>query len=112
MNNPRQLLKAANLLPDESVQSIAVRLATICLTTVNEFLRYGLGLVTRLSSLPADKRALRSLEELGGYGSEEIQSRKVEWTKAGYIIYRREVPYHWICTNTRRVAPGVLFSDG
>jgi hypothetical protein len=86
MNDARRLFRSADLLPDESAQSIVIRLASLCLTSVQEFLRYGLGLVTRLSSLPADKGALKTLEEIGGYELEEIQSRKVEWTKAGYII--------------------------
>jgi hypothetical protein len=112
VDSSRRLLMSTDLQPDESAQSIAVRLAPLCLTSVDEFLRYGLGLVTGLSSLPNDKGALKRLAEMGGFGPEEIQNRKVEWTKTGYMIYGREVPYHWVCTNTRRLAPGVLLADG
>jgi hypothetical protein len=112
VDSSRRLLKSTDLLPDESTQSIAVRLAPLCLTSVDEFLHHALGLVTGLSSLPNDKGALRRLAEIGGFGPAEIQDRKVEWTKTGYMIYGREVPYHWVCSNTRRLAPGVLFADG
>ncbi len=106
-----RLLKSTELRADESIQSLAIRLAPFCLTSVDEFLRYGLGMNTKLSSLPSDVRALERLAEIGGFDAEEVQRRTVKWTSTGYLLYGRKIPHHWVSTNTRRLAPGVLFND-
>lgn len=112
VTNATCLLKSIELRPDESTQSVALRLAPFCLTTVDEFLHYGLRLNTKLSSLPNEANALKRLAEMGGYAPEEIHRRMLKWTSTGYLLYGRTIPYHWVDVNGRRLAPGVLSTDG
>jgi TniQ len=112
VSNATRLLKSTELQPDESTQSVALRLASFCLTSVDELLRYGLRLNTKLSSLPNEANALKRLAEIGGYEPEEIYRRMLKWTSTGYLLYGRTIPYHWVDVNGRRLAPGVLSTDG
>jgi hypothetical protein len=112
MGKPRQLLKSIEPRADESVQSIAMRLAPLALVTANELLRYGLDHATGLASLPTDPNAVLRLGELGGFTPTEMMSRAILPGKLGYIICEREVPVDWVSFAVRRLAPGVLRDDG
>jgi hypothetical protein len=54
MSRSRRLLKSIKPRADESIQSIAMRLAPLALVTPNELLRFGLGHAAGLASLPTD----------------------------------------------------------
>jgi hypothetical protein len=111
MGKPQQLLKSIEPRADESVQSIAMRLAPLALVTPNELLRYGLGLTAGLPSLPTDVKAVLRLGELGGFASTEMMSRAILPGRLGYMVLEREVPANWLSFAVRRVAPGVLRDD-
>jgi hypothetical protein len=96
MNKSRQLLKSIDPRPDESIQSIAMRLAPLALVSPDQFLRYGLDHAAGLASLPTDANAIHRLGELGGFAPAEMVSRGIVRGKLGYIIYKREVPLDWV----------------
>jgi hypothetical protein len=112
MDESRQLLKSIDARPDESIQSIAIRMAPLALVSPNELLRYGLDHAAGLASLPTDANAIHRLGELGGFAPAEIISRGILRGKLGYIVYKREVPLDWVGFAVRRLAPGVLKDDG
>jgi hypothetical protein len=112
MDEPRQLLKSIDTRPDESIQSIAIRMAPLALVSPNELLRYRLDHAAGLASLPTDANAIHRLGELGGFAPAEIMSRGILRGKLGYIVYKREVPLDWVGFAVRRLAPGVLKDDG
>jgi hypothetical protein len=97
--------------PDESAQSVVLRLAPLCLASVEEFLRYALNFFSRLHSLPARIETLWRLAEVAGLDPAIVQEQKIEPTRSGFLIYQREVPADWINLEVRRVAPGVLSAD-
>ncbi|WLA53911.1 hypothetical protein [Bradyrhizobium diazoefficiens] len=112
MNNSARLRKSIDRLrPDESLQSIILRLAPFSLATANELLRYALGRPAGLGLLSTDADAIQRLAELGGFALEDMFSRSILRGKYGYIIYRREVPPEWVTFGLRRLAPGVLTDD-
>jgi hypothetical protein len=112
MSKPRQLLKSIEPRADESIQSIAMRLAPLALVTANELLRYGLDHAAGLASLSTDTNAVLRLGELGGFTPTEMMSRAILPGKLGYMIFEREVPVNWVNRAVRRLAPGVLRDDG
>jgi hypothetical protein len=112
MSRSRRLLKSIEPRADESIQSIAMRLAPLALVTPNELLRFGLANAAGLASLPTDTNAIGYLSELGGFAPADIRSRGITRGNIGYIIYNREVPFDWVSFAVRRLAPGVLISDG
>jgi hypothetical protein len=112
MSRSRRLLKSIEPRPDESIQSIATRLAPLALVTPNEFLRFGLGHAAGFASLPTDTNAIDCLSELGSFSPAEIRSRGISRGNVGFIIYKREVPFDWLSLELRRLAPGALINDG
>jgi hypothetical protein len=113
MSQSRRLLKSIEPRPraDESIQSIAMRLAPLALVTADELLRFGLGHAAGLPSLSTDTNAVLRLGELGGFAPTEMMSRAILPGKLGYIILEREVPAKWVSFGVRRLAPGVLRDD-
>jgi hypothetical protein len=112
MSKPRQLLKSIVPRVDESIQSIAMRLAPCALVTAAELLRYELNHAAGLASLPTDKNAVLRLGELGGFDPTEMMSRAILPGHLGYLVFEREVPEDWVSFAVRRLAPGVLREDG
>lgn len=96
---------------DESIQSIAIRLAPLALATTDEFLRLGLD-YRSLASLSTNSGAIHRLIELGRFDATEMRRRSVEPTSRGFRVYARELPQDWVSLNFRRLAPGVLVNDG
>jgi hypothetical protein len=112
MTTSRRLLKSIEPRAGESIQSLAIRLAPRALVTPDEFLRFGLGHAAGLPSLPTDRNAIDCLSELGGFNLDDVRSRGVLPGTIGCLIYKREVPFDWVNLEVRRLAPGVLISDG
>jgi hypothetical protein len=94
MSRSRRLLKSIEPRADESIQSIAMRLAPLALVTPNELLRFGNA--AGLASLPTDTNATGYLSELGGFAPADIRSRGITRGNIGYIIYNRQVPFDWV----------------
>lgn len=111
MPEPRQLLKSIVPKADESIQSIAIRLAPVALASTDELLRLGLR-HSSLASLFSNSPAIDHLSELGGFDSTEMKARSIEPAGCGFHIYQRQVPSDWLSINVRRLAPGSLVSDG
>jgi hypothetical protein len=108
---PQQLLKSVVPSADESIQSIAIRLAPFALVSTDELLRLGLK-HSSLASLPTNPTAIDRLSKLGGFDSTEMKGRSIEPTECGFHIYQRQVPADWVSIDVRRLAPGALVSDG
>ena len=111
MPEPRQLLKSIVPRTDESIQSIAIRLAPLALASTDELLRFGLN-HSGLPLLSTNSPAIDRLSELGGFDGVEMRGRSIEPTERGFHIYKREVPPDWVSIDVRRLAPGALVSDG
>jgi hypothetical protein len=112
MSKPRRLVKSIEPRADESIQSIAMRLAPLALVTPRELLRYALDHAAGFPSLSRDTDAVIRLGELGGFAPAEMMSRAMLPGKLGCIILEREVPVDWVSFAVRRLAPGVLRDDG
>jgi hypothetical protein len=112
MTTSRRLLKSIEPCADESIQSLAIRLAPRALVTPDELLRFGLGHAAGLPSLSTDGNAIDCLSELGGFNLDDVRNRGVSPATIGCLVYKREVPFDWVNLEVRRLAPGVLINDG
>jgi hypothetical protein len=96
---------------DESIHSMILRLAPLFMVNVSDFVRFALNVAGAMHIVATRIEALWRMAEIAGWNAAEIESRKIEPTSAGIMIYQREVPHEWIDLRVRRVAPGVLASD-
>jgi hypothetical protein len=84
MPESRQLLKSIVPHPDESIQSIAIRLAPLALATTEELLRFGLH-HSALSSLPTNSAGIDNLAELGGFDAAEMRGRSANGSRISHL---------------------------
>jgi hypothetical protein len=101
--------KTVPLLPDESICSVAVRLAPRGVLTVEELLILNLGLKPpALAGLPANLDAIRELAYIGSFDLDVLLARSWRFTDSSVHFLGREMPIDWIVAEKRRLAPAML----
>jgi hypothetical protein len=100
--------------PGEVIASLFVRLAPKGLLTPAEFMKYHFnrnGLVSP-TEIGTDSQALKELALIGNFDVELLY--QAMWTIVGSLteFLGRKLPQGWFRPETRRLAPGIMKSDG